>query len=527
MASYKCDLCSKEYKYKRNLTRHIQEKHFNNKVWKCVSENCNAKFIRRSYLSRHLMWKHEYDPATARKLALETSSGAQSSHCYYENISSDEDALDMCIELDALDRNEAIKSFDLSMFEKWNYPSVNESVDNAKVSQFKNPCATSTASMLYDDVLVNDGDDDVSTEATDVSVSIHANDIGTPSHSDVSSIIVTDNDVSMNVEGVIDVFATGESIGDGFISADSDRSVSGDDDNVLGNIDDVPAHYESDVVFSDDSGGYSTYGDDGDVSSNDDSGIDVSSNDGDVSACLEDDDNASIYAKDDGDVVYDNNVGDTGDDVGDEGDDVGDAGDDVGDAGDNIGDTSDDVGDAGDDVGDAGDNMGDASDDVGYAGDDVGDAGDDVSDASDDVGDASDDVGDAIDDVGDMGDYSGDGSTDDGEHDVSFNDVADGDDGTLSDRAYDYFYNSDNEEYIDISSDEHEDYDASNNFGALVPFHEPDVIIIPSGDEIEPSQIVTKLQYHTVTVIKKSMFLNDTLVGQATQVEQDYYELIK
>ena len=93
---FQCDICSKEYKYKRNLTRHINEKHSNLDYYLCPT--CNAHFIRRSYIIRHAVTIHQLAENEARVLAIQAvkeSEQGDNNGVDYDQVSSDEDILDL------------------------------------------------------------------------------------------------------------------------------------------------------------------------------------------------------------------------------------------------------------------------------------------------------------------------------------------------------------------------------------------------------------------------------------------------
>ncbi|XP_060575738.1 protein PFC0760c-like [Ruditapes philippinarum] len=119
---FKCDICNKEYAYKRNLKRHSLEKHIGNKKWSCSEKMCSSKFSRRSNLVRHLCLTHKYSAAKARRVALDTdkikSKKTTATCTYYEDVSSDESILDLHAELDAMEEEEAIRYFDLEPYEE-------------------------------------------------------------------------------------------------------------------------------------------------------------------------------------------------------------------------------------------------------------------------------------------------------------------------------------------------------------------------------------------------------------------------
>lgn len=115
-----CEVCAKEYKYKRNLIRHQSEHHSDTEHWNCTVEECHAKFIRRGYLSKHLVICHGYDSVTARKCALNAVRGDYQRPAYYETVSDDDSILDLLAETDGTMANqvfnEAMAQFNLGQF---------------------------------------------------------------------------------------------------------------------------------------------------------------------------------------------------------------------------------------------------------------------------------------------------------------------------------------------------------------------------------------------------------------------------
>ena len=63
---YTCDICSKSYKFKRNLTHHIDERH-GEQYYFCPVPNCAAHFCRRGYLKDHLCNTHKFSKDSARE----------------------------------------------------------------------------------------------------------------------------------------------------------------------------------------------------------------------------------------------------------------------------------------------------------------------------------------------------------------------------------------------------------------------------------------------------------------------------
>ena len=86
-----CAICSRSYVQKRNLKRHKDEKHNANlEYYNCIKVNCRKKFIRRSYLSKHLIFNDGYSSIRGREMACRAPRSNLSETSYYENISEDE-----------------------------------------------------------------------------------------------------------------------------------------------------------------------------------------------------------------------------------------------------------------------------------------------------------------------------------------------------------------------------------------------------------------------------------------------------
>lgn len=120
MPSYKCDLCDKTYSYKRNLKRHVREKHRDIEHWNCVEGECIAKFIRREYLSKHLRVIHGYEKMKAHEAACLAPRGDVESEHYYDDESADDTVFDLIAERDNAEYNQryvdTIQHFDNSVF---------------------------------------------------------------------------------------------------------------------------------------------------------------------------------------------------------------------------------------------------------------------------------------------------------------------------------------------------------------------------------------------------------------------------
>ncbi|VDI12216.1 Hypothetical predicted protein [Mytilus galloprovincialis] len=97
-----CNMCTREYKYKRNLTRHVKENHSKTlEHWNCTEDGCFSKFIRKEYLFRHLSSIHQLSKMDARRKAIEAKKGDIETleNQYYEDVSDDDTILDLLQDL--------------------------------------------------------------------------------------------------------------------------------------------------------------------------------------------------------------------------------------------------------------------------------------------------------------------------------------------------------------------------------------------------------------------------------------------
>ena len=120
MSLFKCELCPKTYQYERNLKRHVREKHTTIEYWLCVKSDCVSKFVRRSYLSKHLMLKHEFSKLEAHEAACQAPRGDIQCETYYDPVSDDDTIFDLIEEMDqeqyAEQYKETISNFDVTDF---------------------------------------------------------------------------------------------------------------------------------------------------------------------------------------------------------------------------------------------------------------------------------------------------------------------------------------------------------------------------------------------------------------------------
>ena len=292
----KCDQCGKEYVHKRNLKRHTDEHHSNKEHWNCAVSTCEATFIRREYLAKHLVLFHGYDKATSRECAINAIRGdRQFQTHYYEDISEDDSILDLIAEADSAsyssDGDHFTNNFDTQWCEDYglhvNTKTVTKVMNADMVQQNISP--DDIADMLNEKTFGDSADDVViGEESMD---GINSRDEDDSHNIDVS---VNTGDIRHEDEGVI---STNNSDGLGDINGDYFDNISDDGNSDSNNKED---------------------GDSGSVNGDDGNNNEA----GDISACV-DDDNGDYEISDD--VNSDsNNIHVKGDDCfNDEADDIG------------------------------------------------------------------------------------------------------------------------------------------------------------------------------------------------------------
>ena len=149
---YNCDTCGRTYKYKRNLVRHIKERHNIREYWRCTTKGCHSKFIRRSYLCKHLVFNHGMDVSSARAAALSARLGnPEPNSQYYEDVSDDDSILDLLNERDCSDNEmfqETMNYFDFDKFDDVKRIDVNNiDINNNEINN--------------EDSKINIGDDEI------------------------------------------------------------------------------------------------------------------------------------------------------------------------------------------------------------------------------------------------------------------------------------------------------------------------------------------------------------------------------
>ena len=96
-----CDTCGRSYTYKRNLRRHVKERHLRKHKFMCPRYDCRVEFIRRTYISMHLTKCHKYTQLEAREIvkglqpiSLHEKRNVEYLQCVSKNEYSDSDSFD-------------------------------------------------------------------------------------------------------------------------------------------------------------------------------------------------------------------------------------------------------------------------------------------------------------------------------------------------------------------------------------------------------------------------------------------------
>ena len=140
MPGYDCDLCDKSYPQKRNLKRHVREKHRDVEFYNCPERGCVTKFIRREYVSRHLCNIHGYAKLKANEAACFAPRGDIQDNGYYDNESEYDSVFDLIGEMNDENYNskymDTIENFDSNLLpEHLDYfDDVNETGAGVKMS---------------------------------------------------------------------------------------------------------------------------------------------------------------------------------------------------------------------------------------------------------------------------------------------------------------------------------------------------------------------------------------------------------
>ncbi|VDI30783.1 Hypothetical predicted protein [Mytilus galloprovincialis] len=116
---YTCLICYKEYKYEKNLIRHIKEHHAGLESYDCTEDKCSSTFIRRGYLFHHLTTIHgmEVQLARSKSLSAERRPSCINDHeQYYDEVSEDDTILDLINDAIETERHKEIPSMSVEEF---------------------------------------------------------------------------------------------------------------------------------------------------------------------------------------------------------------------------------------------------------------------------------------------------------------------------------------------------------------------------------------------------------------------------
>ncbi|CAC5399319.1 unnamed protein product [Mytilus coruscus] len=114
---YTCLICYKEYKYEKNLIRHIKEHHDGLESYDCTEDNCSSTFIRRGYLFNHLTTIHgiEEELARCKSLSAERRSSSNNEQ-YYDDVSKDDTILDLINDAIETEKQKVVPSMSVEEF---------------------------------------------------------------------------------------------------------------------------------------------------------------------------------------------------------------------------------------------------------------------------------------------------------------------------------------------------------------------------------------------------------------------------
>ncbi|XP_071138860.1 interaptin-like [Mytilus edulis] len=110
---YTCLICYKEYKYEKNLIRHIKEHHAGLESHDCTEDKCSSTFIRRGYLFHHLTTipGMEVQLARSKSLSAERRPSCINDHQQYsDDVSEDDTILDLIKDALEMERQKEIPS---------------------------------------------------------------------------------------------------------------------------------------------------------------------------------------------------------------------------------------------------------------------------------------------------------------------------------------------------------------------------------------------------------------------------------
>lgn len=243
MPSYKCDLCDKTYSYKRNLKRHVREKHRDIEHWNCVEGECIAKFIRREYLSKHLRVIHGYEKMKAHEAACLAPRGDVESEHYYDDESADDTVFDLIAERDNAEYKQryvdTIQHFDNSVFKDHRsvqegncsknvdiaHTNVNEAANEAKFAEM----------IVVENADGNKGNEDMESEWDyDDEISVNADELNNVAETgDISRNKDDVNSENVNSDDDLENMDPNVEFHDAFYGDDAENTASDVDGNDL------------------------------------------------------------------------------------------------------------------------------------------------------------------------------------------------------------------------------------------------------------------------------------------------------
>lgn len=243
MPSYKCDLCDKTYSYKRNLKRHVREKHRDIEHWNCVKGECIAKFIRREYLSKHLRVIHGYEKMKAHEAACLAPRGDVESEHYYDDESADDTVFDLIAERDNAEYKQryvdTIQHFDNSVFKDHRsvqegncsknvdiaHTNVNEAANEAKFAEM----------IVVENADGNKGNEDMESEWDyDDEISVNADELNNVAETgDISRNKDDVNSENVNSDDDLENMDPNVEFHDAFYGDDAENTASDVDGNDL------------------------------------------------------------------------------------------------------------------------------------------------------------------------------------------------------------------------------------------------------------------------------------------------------
>lgn len=156
---YQCFECNITYKYKRNLQRHLEERHFSTKkIFKC--DICGRIFTRNSNLKRHFFNQHSLTEILddLEEFPIETGLVVNSTMDYpinselYEDISSDEESFNNAEEF--VSECEETSNIPTSEIPKPEIPTPESSTPEIQTSEKKN---SMTIQLIKKTVSYEDG----------------------------------------------------------------------------------------------------------------------------------------------------------------------------------------------------------------------------------------------------------------------------------------------------------------------------------------------------------------------------------